>query len=209
MKYWLHWIVAFALALSAASCSVNQEFIFEGDYSGKSVNTVDLSTMRLLLPRFDSASSFTSVQDSVIRYAKQVADSLAAVDGIQEVQHSWDDSAAVIRLSYHFNDLNSLNQAFLMTNPGTNARENPCFNQKWRRFSFRAPHFIDDNEIQGIPPTERSYFPYTLDLIFAEPVRSAEGRVAVSEGSRRVRYQGNLLETFSDTSNIKISVKTR
>ena len=209
MKHLFQWAVALVIAATVTSCTVHQEFSFKEGYSGKSVNTVDLSTMRLLLPKFDSSRTFTDVQDSVLNYTRRLADTLKRIDGVRAVDYDWNDSAAVMRLSYRFSNLESLNKAFLVTNPGKCNKGKTCFSHRWRRFAFHAPHFINEKELQEIAPSERNHFQYTLDLVFPKAVRGAEGQVKVSKGKRRVSYRGNLLETFSKDSRGNFDIKTR
>lgn len=201
---------ALALLLLAGGCTVQQEFTFNKDLSGKAVNQVDLSNMRLVMPRFDSTRSFSQMRDSVWNYTRQVADSLQALQGISNVQSQWKDSTAQMMLSYQFSGLSALNKAFAVTNPGNCATGNGCFAKGWRRFSFTAPQFIEQKQQEKIPESHsKKDFHYVLHLKFAGEVRRVKGDARVTAEGKGLRYQGNLFDAFGRPRSISFEAKVR
>lgn len=205
MKALFQWFVALLIAGAFAGCSVNQKIVFNPDYSGSASSTINLSSVQVLLPKFDSTRTFYQVRDSVENHVQKVADSLKSIEGVSNIKVSWQDTASVLHLYYRFNTLETLNRAFLITNPGKCPSGKGCFAKRWNKLQFSAPSFVNDSSLAH---ESKVHFPYSLKLVFPEKVRKTNGNVRITD-EHAVMYQGNLFDAFGMSAPLSFEVKTR
>lgn len=207
-------IISFLVVIS--SCKISQEFYFHEDFSGEVTNTFDLNTLMGFATMTDSTGKqVEEFRDSMLIYFNETKSTFDNIEGISNVQVGWQDNSNIIYLSYHFSDIDALNNLFnsntnaaLFNSLGSQAKP-PKFEVKGeRKIYYDAPEL--DSVLQEEINSMKGFYEYSLTLRFDKKIRKVLHKDAkLSEDKKSIKITGSLFDVMNDEKENDIQLKLK
>jgi len=199
MKMFLSFLAA---SLIMASCSLEQNYVFNEDFSGNYSLVFDLSEIVAF-----SAEDPDSVEDA---FADLNVDSLKLayeqIEGVSNVKISGKDN--VLRLSYNFVNIEALNRSLETENNATSAfggnATDDRFSYENGIFKYNFPVTGDEEGLDSLAQM-MSIVEYNIHMQFAKTIaKTSNGELG--EDGKSLRFEGNLGEVATKEKSLDIEV---
>jgi hypothetical protein len=193
MKKIIKNLLVLSLLINFSACSVQQNFYFKEDFSGRVEYTLDMSMMGEFMKGMQGSlpDSLKTGSDAQVEGFDKMLDSLLNLkipedkqkDGISNMKIvNIDGNKYKIKFTFDFRDLNALNQAMLQTQGVTPDKDTEMFKMDGKKFVFTGVKFkaTDVGQQQGnMKPEEMGemdgFFTFQYKLVFDKEVRQAKG----------------------------------
>jgi len=208
------YFLCLALIVSTLGCTVKQEYHFNRDMSGKTVSTIDMSLVNAFINPEDAESSeLNTTFDTLDVFMDNAVNDLKLIEGLSNINWSWNDEKNVIFLTYNFKNLESLNQSLSTNNysylTSSDNRMTPKFTKKGRKLIYEIPEIKMDTVFNDEKTKEmRSFFKYELSFIFDKPVRKLKNKNAtLSDDKTKVILETSMFDLFDENFDRRFIIK--
>lgn len=215
----MKWILAvFSAVLFFTSCTVEQHFSFNKNYSGNYTFTMNYQAIQEMpaeegeeVPEEEKFNLSDSLD--LDEFVKEIN----ALKGISNAKVT--DEDGVFKIYYEFKDVESLNNSLEELNMEEHvdeghSKERPTFVAKGNKFDYHF-HKIDlgddeamtEEEQQGV---EAAYgmVQYKLTMDFEKPIKkSSNDHLIVSPNGRTLSFQGSFLDVAGKSVDLSTKVK--
>lgn len=198
----MRFLVSILLAFTAVSCQLEQNYVFNDDFSGNYSLVFDISEIVAM-----SSEDPEDVEDA---FAELNVDSLRMayenLNGISNVKISSKDN--VIRVNYDFANLEALNKSLETENNAAMAfgRENggDRFSYSKGVFKYDFPSLGDDETLDSLAQM-LSIVSYDINMTFAKTIDQSNNGTIQSNG-KSLRMEGNLGEVAMKEKSLNLEV---
>ena len=203
-------LIALILISIISGCTIKQEFHFNQDYSGESINKIDLSVLKTVMKSSDTLNNAQTLRDSTIKYIEHISKKLSQVNGISGIKHGWQDNTGTAFLKYQFNNLENLNNAYDIIVSGVNQRNDKnYFSTRWNNLIFRSPVLFTDSIVDNKAMyAMKNYFHYNITMTFDKNIKKVRSKnTSVQSSKKTLKTSGNLIEVLSGKDPVNMKIK--
>ena len=195
------------------SCSLTQHFHFNNDYSGNYKMDFDMSALMDMAGEMDSTDSEEDVWADVPM--DSLEDVLNQLDGISNARVFVEEN--VLKFSYDFEDLESLNSAMHNTDMdegedeyiGALMGEESSFEAKGKKFYYTTPDMAG-LEVADSIADYMEMFEYGITMSFEKNIKKIDNEHAViSSDNKSLTMSGNFKELLKGEKTLSTEVRLK
>lgn len=205
-------IALFTLTAIIASCSLNQHFHFNEDYSGNYSMEFDMSAILEMAMQEDSTMNEDEIWEDVNFDSLKLV--MEQVEGISNVVT--EAEGGIIKMSYSFKDIESLNRVLENSDMGDDEQDemfeallgsSTYFEAKGKKLSYNVPSLAD----LGIADSLSMYMDmisYNTEFTFDKPVKKVSNEDA-TVSDNKITLEGNFGELLKGEKNMSFEAKLK
>jgi len=209
-----HIFILIFAAILMESCTITQEYVFNKDFSGTYISTIDMSLMMNTMKSFDTIGKSNKWTDS-IQYSMNEAIVEIEKTGVSNLKYGWNKDTTAICISYSFKNLDELNNAMNSTKSGSAFFQNSkskspaYFEKKKNTLIYHSAKIENDSIFNSQQMKSMDQF-YKFELIFSfeKEIKSISNiKADISLDKKRVILKGSLFDLVSPVYNSDLIIK--